>query len=129
MRNELEEAGTVWAGGAEWAGALKAVRRPRQLPPTGTHQDFLLHISRLQAEGKVLATDPHMDAWALLGASWPGTFLLASQPPSPSLSTSLRDIRGCEERSSVFANNSPPQAPESPGCFIQRLWGEGGGRF
>lgn len=38
--------------------ALKAARRPRQLTPTGTRQDFLLRISSLQAEGKVLATDP-----------------------------------------------------------------------
>lgn len=30
-------------------------------PPTGTHQDFLLRISSLQAEGKTLATDPRMD--------------------------------------------------------------------
>lgn len=43
------------------AVALKAVRRPRQLTPTGTRQDFLLRISSLQAEGKVLATDPSMD--------------------------------------------------------------------
>lgn len=33
----------------------------RQLTPTGTHQDFLLRISSLQAEGKTLASDPHMD--------------------------------------------------------------------
>ena len=43
--------------------------------PTGTRQDFLLPISSLQAEGKVLATDPCMDgpgpAWGFLT---PGPF-------------------------------------------------------
>lgn len=56
--------------------ALKAGWRPRQLTPTGTRQDFLLPISSLQAEGKVLATDPCMDG---LGPAW--SFLAQDSPP------------------------------------------------
>lgn len=76
----------------------------------------------------MLATDPCMDAWALLGASWPGTLLLTSQPPSPPLATSLRSIRVGEPHSGADADNSPPQAPTSPACFIQKLWRVLGGR-
>lgn len=123
-----QEAGTSRAGRTGRAGALKAAGRPRQLPPTGTRQDFLLHISSLQAEGKVLATDPYMDAWALLGASWPGTLLLAPQPPSPPLATSLGSIRVGEAHSGADADNSPPQASTSPYSMFhsEALGGSGG---
>lgn len=56
--------------------AFKAAWGPCQLTPTGTRQDFLLPISSLQAEGKVLATDPCMDglgpAWGFLDQDPPG---------------------------------------------------------
>lgn len=123
LGNKLQEAGAVQAGRTGAGRRFKSRWEARQLTPTGTRQDFLLHISSLQAEGKVLATDPCMDAWALLGASWPRTLLLASQPPSPPLATSLGPMRSHETHSSTDANNFPPQVPASPAGFIQRLWG------
>lgn len=89
--------------------ALKAASRPRQLTPTGTRQDFLLPISSLQAEGKVLATDPCMVGLGLAGASWPRDLLLAPQSPSP-LATNLGSIRGCKTNPNANAHHSPPQA-------------------
>lgn len=96
--------------------ALKAASRPRQFTPTGTRQDFLLPISSLQAEGKVLATDPCMVGLGLAGASWPLDLLLAPQSASPPLATNLGSIRGCKTNPNANAHRSPPQR-------LQRAWG------
>lgn len=93
------------------ATALKAVHGPHRLTPTGTRQDFLLRISSLQAERKVLATDPAWTAWALLGASWPGTLLLES-PPEPTTSHKPGVCQACEVNS--HANNSAALGSASP---------------
>lgn len=42
----------------------------RQLTPTGTHQDFLLGISSLQAEGKRWLLTSTWTTWAQIRASW-----------------------------------------------------------
>lgn len=72
------------AQAGKWDGAgtcFKSSLQACQLTPTGTSQDFLPPISSLQAEGKVLATDPARMTQALLGASWPWD-------PSPGITAS-----------------------------------------
>lgn len=67
--NELREAGAGVQGGPGRAEALKAVRRPRQLTPTGTRQDFLLLSAACRRKGRCWPLTPVWSAWALLGAS------------------------------------------------------------
>lgn len=81
--NQPREAGTGQAGGTGRAVALKADRRPRQFTPTGTRQDFLLPISGLQAEGKVVVLTPMWVTRALLGVSLARDPPLGSQAQSP----------------------------------------------
>lgn len=57
------------AGRLGRAVALKAVRRPRQLTPTGTRQDFLLLSAACRRKGRCWPLTPAWSAWALLRAS------------------------------------------------------------
>ena len=75
----------------------------------------------------MLATDPCMDAWALLGASWPGTLLLTSQPPSPPLATSLGSIRVGEPPFRGRCRQLPTASPYKPSMFHSEALGGSGG--
>lgn len=107
------------------AGAGSRFKSSPEAPPAHPHRNppgFPPAISRLQAEGKVLAADPCMVGWALLGASWPEALHRAPQPPGPPSAARLGPRRGCGANSS--SNHCQP-LPASPACIIQRLWGWG----
>lgn len=115
------EADTGQAGGMGGQWFLKAARRPRQLTPTGTRQDFLLRISSLQAEGKVLATDSQMDDLGPPGVLLAWGLPVGLQAPSPPPAWCPSEA---VQQTHMRRQTAPHPAP-SPASFSQRFWGAG----